>query len=172
MTFVVRFHDGKIKGFPYAQMLEIESDDEQKGFRLEFPGIVVEVRGQNVKRLLRYVCDHRAAQVDEPTPQESLAASEGDTIFDLIALRSSTAKVAAHSDDRPKPNNLPLYTRIVSDSKMWRPSDMHTARRMRRDPESTEAGQVSTFCSGSNEAEQSIANSPRVWQCATDSDGR
>jgi hypothetical protein len=72
MTLMLGFARGHGRGFPYAQMLGIEFDDEDAGFRLEFPGLVVEIRGRNLTRLLRYVCDHRAARIEESTPQHSV----------------------------------------------------------------------------------------------------
>lgn len=87
MTLTLLFADGRGRGFPYAQMLGLEFDDEDAGFRLEFPGALVEVRGRNLKRLLRYVCDHRAARIDESTPQQSLAASDAAEVVSSIALR-------------------------------------------------------------------------------------
>ncbi len=91
MTLMLCFAGGHGKGFPYAQMLGIEFDDEDAGFRLEFPGQVVEIRGRNLKRLLRYVCDHRAARIDESTPQQSLAATAAAEIVDSITIRRPVA---------------------------------------------------------------------------------
>jgi hypothetical protein len=94
MTLILGFAGGHGRGFPYAQMLGIEFDDEDAGFRLEFPGQIVEIRGRNLKRLLRYVCDHRAARVEESTPQQSLAATNAAEIVDSIVVRRliATAK--------------------------------------------------------------------------------
>jgi hypothetical protein len=93
MTLILGFAGGHGRGFPYAQMLGIEFDDEDAGFRLEFPGQVIEIRGRNLKRLLRYVCDHRAARIEESTLQQSLVASDTAEIVDSIVVRRLVAQV-------------------------------------------------------------------------------
>jgi hypothetical protein len=92
MTLTLRFVGGSMRGLPYSQMLGIDSDDDDAGFRMEFPGTIVEVRGRNLKRLVRYVCDHRAAEIVESSAAASVGAPSTASIVDAIVLRRNLPK--------------------------------------------------------------------------------
>lgn len=94
MTLTIRYSNGRGRGFPYAQLLGIDFDDAAAGFRLEFPGAVVEVSGRNLSRLFDYVCAYRAARIDEASPQQSLAAGDRAEIVDSVVVRRLTLPAA------------------------------------------------------------------------------
>lgn len=95
MTLQLRLASGQGRAFPYNQLLGVDFEDEEEGFRLEFAGLSVEVRGRNLQRLLRYVCDFRAARIEQATIEQSIAANEEAEIVDAIVFRRRLSR------DRP-----------------------------------------------------------------------
>lgn len=70
LTLLFRKASGEVFGFPYASFTEIRSENADLGFTVEFSGVEVEVQGQNLSKLFRYVCFHRAAEIVEAARSE------------------------------------------------------------------------------------------------------
>lgn len=102
MTLTIRYSNGRGRAFPYAQLLGIDFDDEAAGFRLEFPGEIIEVSGRNLTRLLAYVCSYRVARIDEAPPQQSLMAGENAEIVDSILVRRAAGRGNSNISPRDK----------------------------------------------------------------------
>ena len=65
LTLLFRQANGAVFGFPYASLSGLRSDNPAAGFTLDFCGVKVTVVGRNLERLFRYVCDHKAAEIEQ-----------------------------------------------------------------------------------------------------------
>lgn len=84
LTLVFTKCTGEVLGFPYANLMQLTSTDVGQGFTLEFAGVEVVIKGRNLARLFRYVCDHRAAEIIEADRAEALLARQGEPVVEEI----------------------------------------------------------------------------------------
>lgn len=87
LTLLFRQANGAVFGFPYASLSGLRSDDPAAGFTLDFCGVEVTVSGRNLGRLFRYVCDHKAAEIEQARRANLFQNGEDAAVVETIVLR-------------------------------------------------------------------------------------
>ena len=86
-TLVFELADGAIRGFPYAQFEGLQADDPDKAFTVMFASVAIVVSGHNLRRIVRAVCEHRAATIVEATRAQGLQLPESEPVVVGIRFR-------------------------------------------------------------------------------------
>lgn len=86
-TLVFQQASGAVRGFPYAQFDGLRAEDPERGFIVMFAGVEIEVSGHNLGRVVRAVCEHRAAAIVEATRAQGLLLPESEPVVSAIRIR-------------------------------------------------------------------------------------
>jgi len=88
MSIIFRKADGSAKGFAYAHLYSVESNNPAAGFIAEFTQTKVTVSGRNLEPLFAYLCQHRAAEVREAERNQLFEMAGDEPVVESIAFRS------------------------------------------------------------------------------------
>ena len=86
VAIIFRKADGSAKAFSYAHLYSVESDNPNEGFMVEFTQSKVTIKGRNLEPLLRYISQHRAAEVIEAGRTQIFELAAEDPVVDKIAF--------------------------------------------------------------------------------------
>lgn len=87
LTIVFRKASGEVFAFPYLSLSMIRSLDPDRGFKAEFSGVEVTVIGENLGKLFRHVCDHKAVELVEADRSQQFNATNECPIITEIVLK-------------------------------------------------------------------------------------
>jgi hypothetical protein len=86
LAIIFRKADGSAKAFSYAHFYSVESDNPNEGFIVEFTQSKVTIKGRNLEPLLRYISQHRAAEVIEAGRTQIFELAAEDPVVERIAF--------------------------------------------------------------------------------------
>src|SRR5437762_2318815 len=90
---VLIFHkaDGSATALSYAHLYSVTADDPATGFVAEFTQTKVTIKGRNLEPLFRFVCQHRAWEVNEAQRNQALEASAENSVVERIEFADERA---------------------------------------------------------------------------------
>ena len=85
----LRKSSGEVRIRPYAMLHGIDTDNEQTGFTLDFPGLRVRVRGRNLATLYRYLWLQRVLEIAEADRAGSFLEDEKACVIESLSFVES-----------------------------------------------------------------------------------
>ncbi|MEZ6129187.1 MAG: hypothetical protein R3C59_10935 [Planctomycetaceae bacterium] len=83
MMLAFRRCNGEVEVFPYSMLSRIHSEDTDTGFTLTFGPRIVQVTGRNLTQLFRYICEHRAAEINEADRTTALTTQSAAVVTQI-----------------------------------------------------------------------------------------